>query len=281
MPTVEVQNTQIFYTTSGTGLPCLVMHGGLGLDHTYLGGLDSLSDVLHLIYYDHRHNGRSGRPPLETVTHAQLADDAEALRQHLGLGKVAVLGHSYGGFIALEYALRHPDSVSHLILLDTAPAFNYGEEIMDNARAMGATPEMLEALGASSSGDDEAMKNTLKIILPLYFHRYQPAYAALLADSIVCAACEGHQEKLLSTYNTLPHLHEIGCPTLILVGRHDFICPPSQAQLMHASIAQSRLLVFENSGHFPWIEEPELFMQTVKEWLEQAKDSPPCRDSKA
>ncbi len=272
MPTVEIQNTHVFYTTSGTGLPCLVMHGGLGLDHSYLRGLDSLGDVLHLIYYDHRHNGRSGRPPLETVTHAQLADDAEALRQHLGLGKVAVMGHSYGGFIAQEYALRHPDSVSHLILLDTAPAFNYGEEIMNKAVAMGATPEMLEALAASSSGDDESMKNTLKLIFPLYFYRYQPAYAALLADSIVCAACEGHQEKLLSMYNTLPHLHEIGCPTLILVGRHDFICPPSQAQLMHASIAQSRLVVFENSGHCPWIEEPELFMQTVKEWLEQVKD---------
>src|SRR6266568_8150757 len=225
MPTVEVHDTHLFYTRSGTGLPCLVMHGGLGLDHTYLRGLDSLSDVLHLVYYDHRHNGRSGRPLLDTVTHPQLADDAEALRQHLGLGKVAVLGHSYGGFIALEYALRHPDSLSHLILLNTAPVFNYGEEIMNNAMARGATPEMLEAL-ATSSSDDGTMKSALKLIFPLYFYRYQPAYDALLANIIVCAALEGQQEKMLSTYNTLPRLHEIGCPTLILVGRHDFISPP-------------------------------------------------------
>src|SRR5712691_6144642 len=151
MPTVEVHDTHIFYTTSGTGLPCLVMHGGLGLDHTYLRGLDNFSDVLHLVYYDHRHNGRSGRPPLESVTHAQLAADAEGLRQSLGVGKVAVLGHSYGGFIALEYALRYPESVSHVILVDTAPAFNYGEDIMHNAMAKGATPAMLEALAAPSS----------------------------------------------------------------------------------------------------------------------------------
>ena len=130
MPTVDVHQTHLFYIRSGTGVPCLVMHGGLGLDHTYLRGLDIVSDVLHLVYYDHRHNGRSGRPPLESVTHAQLADDAEGLRQYCGFGKVAVLGHSYGGFIALEYALRYPDSVSHLILLDTAPVYNYGEEIM-------------------------------------------------------------------------------------------------------------------------------------------------------
>src|SRR5947209_19461133 len=206
MPTVEIQNTQIFYTTSGTGLPCLVMHGGLGLDHTYLRGLDSLRNVLRLVYYDHRHNGRSGRPPLETVTHAQLADDAEGLRQHLGFGKVAVLGHSYGGFIALEYALRYPDAVSHLILLDTAPVFNYGEDIMKNAMAKGATPAIPEALTASSS-NDEAMKDTLKLILPLYFSQLQPAYDSFLSDMIVFAVIEGHQEQMLSTYNIIPYIH--------------------------------------------------------------------------
>lgn len=271
MPTVEIHQTHLFYTRRGIGVPCLVMHGGLGLDHTYLTGLDIISDVLHLVYYDHRHTGRSGRPPLETVNHAQLAADAEGLRQHLGFGKVAVLGHSYGGFIALEYALRYPDSVSHVILVGTAPVFNYGEEILHNAMAKGATPAMLEALTASSS-TDEAMKGMLTLIFPLYFYRYQPPYDALLADIIVCAALEGHQEQMLSTYNMLPYLHEIGCRTLLLVGRDDFICPPSQAQLMHAHIPQSRLVVFERSGHFPWIEEPVLFIQTVKAWLEQDED---------
>jgi proline iminopeptidase len=67
----------------------------------------------------------------------------------------------------------------------------------------------------------------------------------------------------------LPHLHSIDCPTLILVGRDDFICPPSRAQSMHELIPQSRLVVFEHSGHFPWIEEPGIFAQAVKEWLKQ------------
>jgi len=187
MPTVELHGTHLFYTTSGTGVPCLVMHGGPGLDHTYLRGLDTLGDVLRPDYYDHRHNGRSGRPPLGTITHAQLAADAEGLRQHLNLGKVAVLGHSYGGFIALECVLRYPESVSHLILLDTAPVFNYGEAILENARVMGATPEMMEALAASAA-DDEDMKRILKRIWPLYFYRYQPAYDAVLDETIFCAA---------------------------------------------------------------------------------------------
>ena len=138
--------------------------------------------------------------------------------------------------------------------------------IRDSAK--GATPAMIEAMDASSANEEE-MKSSLQLIFPLYFYRYHPAYDALMADIIVCAAFEEHQEKMLSTYNTLLSLHEIGCPTLILVGRDDFICPPSQAQHMHALIPQSHLVVFEHSGHLPWIEEPSLFNQTVKEWLEQ------------
>src|SRR5947199_256762 len=122
MPTVEVQKTHIFYTSSGTGVPCLVMHGGLGLDHTYLRGLDMLEVFV------------------------------------------------------------------------TIPA------------------------------EDESLKNMFKLVLPLYFTRYQSAYVALFAETIMCAACAEHQEQMLAAYNMLPHLHKISCPTLVLVGRHDIIC---------------------------------------------------------
>jgi pimeloyl-ACP methyl ester carboxylesterase len=77
------------------------------------------------------------------------------LREHLGFEKVVVLGNSYGGFVSLEYALRYPERLSHHILLDTAPAFDYGEEIEANARRKRATPEQLEALGASADTDAE------------------------------------------------------------------------------------------------------------------------------
>src|SRR5262245_56401526 len=137
MAIAHLNDTDLFYTTVGAGLPCLVMHGGLGFDHTYLHPwLDPLGDTLQLIYYDHRGNGRSGRPPKETMTHAQFAADAAALASYLGHEKVAVLGHSYGGFIGLEVALRHPDRLSHLVLVDTAPVWppaGYPEEIAENA----------------------------------------------------------------------------------------------------------------------------------------------------
>ncbi len=111
MATASINGTELYYTTVGEGLPCLVMHGGLGFDHTVLHPwLDPLGDTLHLIYYDHRGNGRSGRPSRETHTHAQFAADAEALAAYLGFERVAVIGHSYGGFIALESRCGIPNA---------------------------------------------------------------------------------------------------------------------------------------------------------------------------
>lgn len=99
MPVARLNGTDLFYVEVGEGLPCLVMHGGLGIgDHSVLHPwLDPLGDVMRLIYYDHRGNGRSGRPPSETITFEQLCSDADALRDYLGFEEVAVLGYSFGG----------------------------------------------------------------------------------------------------------------------------------------------------------------------------------------
>src|SRR5439155_19360205 len=104
-------------------------------------GLDPLGDLLRLVYYDHRGNGRSGRPPVETLTLAQLAADADALRAHLGLEKVAVLGHSYGGCVALQYALRYPRRLSHLFLVGTTAAWDYTDEIIAELQRLAANAD--------------------------------------------------------------------------------------------------------------------------------------------
>ena len=122
MPVAHLNGTELFYVEVGEGVPCLVMHGGLGGDHSALHPwLDPLGDVMQLVYYDHRGNGRSGRPPSGMITFERLCADADALREQLGFEKVAVLGHSYGGFVALEYALRYRERLSRLILLGTSP----------------------------------------------------------------------------------------------------------------------------------------------------------------
>jgi proline iminopeptidase len=141
MSHAQINGSDLFYRIVGKGWPCFILHGGLGLDHTYLHPwLDPLGDQLQLIYYDQRGNGRSGRPPLDTLTFDQFCADAEALRIHLHYDRIALLGHSYGGFIALEYALRYPERVSHLILVDTVAAINFGDDIQANLQRMNPPP---------------------------------------------------------------------------------------------------------------------------------------------
>ena len=268
MPTAALNGTTLYYQTTGQGLPCLAMHGGLGLDrHELTPWLDPLGDVLQLIYYDHRGNGASGRPPHDTLTHAQLADDAAALASHLGHEKVAVLGFSYGGFIALEFALRHPERVSHLILMGTAPSLLPGADVLANARRLGATPAQLAALESEDKVDtDEAFRELIEVQWPLYFHAYRPEYDRLL-DDVVYSVRGQPPASETAAYDVTARLGEITAPTLILAGRSDIVCPPSQAETLHHGIPGSELHIFETSGHMPYVEEPEATFAAVREWL--------------
>jgi len=193
MSVAHVNDTDLFYLEVGEGLPCLVMHGGLGFDHTFLHPwLDLLGDTMRLVYYDHRGNGRSSRPPMDTLTFEQFCADADALRDYLGFDQVAVMGHSYGGFIALEYALRYPERLSHLMLVNTAPAFDYGEEIIVNAKRKGASEEMMAVLNAPSFANDEEMQQAWRVIAPLYFYAFDVDLAdRLFGQTVLSASASG------------------------------------------------------------------------------------------
>lgn len=268
MSIVQIEATDIFYCTLGDQYPCLVMHGGLGLDHTTVSPwLDPLADIFQLVYYDHRSNGRSGRPAIETLTFEQLSLDANALRHVLGYAKTAVVGHSYGGFAALQYALRYPNQVSHLILIDTAPAWDYSDEIDAILEQRVLAPEIANA---TPPVNDQTLGEYMQIIAPLYFHDYQPQRDADVFGHVIpdfAAYQRGFQ--LLEDYNLVPQLARIDIPALVLVGRSDFITPPSQAQRMAALLPQATLEVFEASGHFPFVEEPERFSTIVRRWFAQ------------
>jgi proline iminopeptidase len=271
MPVAHLNDTELFYVEVGEGLPCLVMHGGLGGDHSSLHPwLDPLGDVMRLVYYDHRGNGRSGRPRSESITFEQLCADADALREHLGFEEIAVLGYSFGGFVALEYALRYPERISHLILLDTAPTFDYEEEIEANARRKGATQEQLEALDASTEDEGESWR-LWKVIEPLYFCTFDADLAErVMGKTVISVEAADAGDAIIEGWDLTPRLGEISAPTLILVGRDDFVCPPSQAKIMHEGIPNSELAVFENSGHFTHVEEPEAFFDEVRGWLRRS-----------
>jgi proline iminopeptidase len=273
LPIAAINATELFYISTGTGIPCLVMHGGLGVDHTYLHPwLDPLSDLFRLVCYDHRGNGRSGRPALSTLTLSQLAADADALRAYLGIEKVVVLGHSFGGIVALEYALAFPLRLSHLILVGTTAAFDYGDEIAANIQRKRPPPEVLAAWGQppADDGDNREMLRQLKATAPLYFVRHDPALVdRLFARTIFSLAASKRGSELVQSYNVVPRLGEIETPTLVLTGREDFIAPPSQAERLGRRMPNAQVVIFEHSGHYPHVEEHEVFFATIRSWLRQ------------
>lgn len=271
MPLAHLNDTELFYVEVGEGLPCLVMHGGMGFDHTALHPwLDPLGEEMHLVYYDHRGNGRSGRPPSETITFEQLCADADALREHLGFEKVAVLGYSFGGCIALEYALRYPERLSHLILLSTAPSGEDEEDFEANALRKGATPEQLEALEGPPVDDDAALQRLWTLVRPLYWREFDASLDDLvMGKTIFSAQAINAGDALAEEWDITPRLGEIRAPTLVLVGREDIVGPPSQAKIMYEGIPDSELVVFEQSGHFVYVEEAEAFFDAVRGWLQR------------
>jgi len=270
----RINDTELFYTTHGQGHPVLVMHGGLGLDHTYFRPwLDNIGAQAQLVYYDHRGNGRSTRyASFEGINYQTWASDADALRAYLGYEKIILFGHSFGGFIAQEYALRHGDHLDGLILCCTAPAIDYADIIIANAKKRG-TPDQFRAVinGLSSPIVDDARWRQFWIdILPLYFTEYDPKVGAAMDQRThYCAGAFSHHFfKCAPAFNTLSQLASILVPTLVIAGRNDWVMPTAQgAERLHAGLPNSELVIFDNSGHFPFIEENDEFVAILYDWI--------------
>jgi proline iminopeptidase len=271
-----VNGHTLFYDTHGQGRPILLLHGGTGLDHTYFRPwLDPLGDQAQLIFSDLLGNGRSERPAsFAGITMESWADDADGLRAYLGHEKIILLGHSFGGFIAQVYALRHPERLAGLILCDTAPALDYPEVTVANAQARG-TPEQVQAVlggltNPASLEDDADWRAAWKAILPLYFHHYDPQVAAAM-DEQTHYSGRGFSHGFihcLPTYNVSDRLSKISVPTLLLSGQDDWITPPAYGVgRIHAAIPAAKEVLFEHSGHFPFIEEQQSFLNAVRAWL--------------
>jgi proline iminopeptidase len=264
----------LFTVAVGSGPPVLVMHGGMGLDHRHFRPwLDALGASATLIYYDHRGNGQSADPDdWETFGLDQWTADADAVRASAGARTIFVLGHSCAVLLALEYARRFPRRVAGLILCGGAPTYDYGDKIFAAAERR-ATPEQLAILAALFTApefDDETFKAHYLSILPLYFHRFPAEYGEHVSRNVRFSArafLHG-RAKLVAGSDCRPWLPTISAPALVIGCRHDFIAPPEEgAERLAGGLPRAALEVFEESGHFPFVEEPARFSQVVGAWL--------------
>ena len=270
---ISVNGVELFYAEEGNGLPCLLLHGGPGLDHQeFVPWLAPLASSARLIYLDYRGNGRSERIAPEQFTTAAVVEDVEELRRALGIGQMAVLGHSFGGFIALSYALAYPSAVSRLIISCSAPSYDIGAEVEAQLAAFDS-PRVAAAFARENEmQSDEEMRAIILDELPFYFASYPAAIQQAAEDwalrtrysAALSSWWSVHQMPL---YDVRPRLGELHMPTLILAGRQDRVCSLNQATLMRQGIPGARLEVFEQSGHMPQMEESARYIAVVRDFL--------------
>ena len=271
MPEVQLDGAPIAYEVDGDDKslePCIVLHGGLGLDHQlYRRTLAPLGDVLRLTYLDQRGNGRSVPVDRSTITMEQLADDVVALADHLGFDRFVVLGHSYGGFVAQELAIRHGGRLSGMVLVDTTPGQLGTGERERTEDAPAPPPEVLEMMGSFPTTDAE-MAEGMAQLMPAYFHAPEALDLERLdAGTVFRADAMVRGFEVLSTWSSVDRLATITTPTLVCAGRHDVFTSWPQALRMAERIPSAEVAFFEASGHFPWIEEPQHFFATMRRWL--------------
>jgi len=273
---IPVQGAELYCREVGQGTPMIVLHGGPDFDVAYLlPELDRLSDKFHLIYYDQRGRGRSAdhvKP--DDVTLESEMDDLDKVREHFHLDKVDLLGHSWGTVLALEYALRHPERISRLVLMDPAPAsaadinrfrkervekwpvlMELRKAIADTAAYREADPDAVVAYyrvhfkpALARSEDYE------KLILRMQARFIEQGKEGILKSRAVEDRLVNETWASPNGYDLHPKLKGLNILTLVITGDHDFF--PFAAEHIAQAIPRARLVTLKDCGHFPYLECP-------------------------
>lgn len=263
-----VNGQKLYYVTLGQGVPVIFLHGGLGFDHQYFRPfLNPLADSAKVVFYDHLGHGKSDRPAnFADLTFARLSSDCDALATALGFDKFVLVGHSYGGFIALDFALRYPRRLAGLVLACTAPDLTSG--LRDPP---GGTAEQQAALhrlfaGAKENATDQALRANWSAAVPLYYNNATPP-AGVVADvdrrTIYSAAGFLRGFEILGGFDVVSKLPTIETPTLVQYGSGD-IWRFGDNERLAKNIPGAKLTYFADSGHWPFQEEQAAYLGAVR-----------------
>jgi proline iminopeptidase len=273
--TFTAPGATIYYEVrgGGPGTPLVLVNGGPGFDHAYLhvsDVWDRLAERRPVVFWDQRGNGRSGA--LQAGQSCTLADqiaDLEALRAHLGYDKIDLLGHSWGGYLVMAYAARHPERITHLVILDSAaPRWQDTRYLFEDMYP--ETEELRVSFDyGMAMGDKAAEAGGLGAYMSMLFVSPEKRDAFLAAASSFAFSLPVNQalEADLVRFNLNPELPKFRFPTLVGTGRYDFNVAPLIAYRIHKAIPGSRFVAFEHSGHLPFYEEPEEFQRVLEEFL--------------
>ena len=289
---VDSGGVLIYFKAVGRGPPLVIVHGGPGASHDYLlPNVYRLATSYRLVFIDERGSGRSPRlQDTKQYTVAKMAEDVEAVRVALQLGKIALLGHSYGGVVVQAYAFKYQEHLSHLILGSTFSStreLNAGLARMKQAMPaeQRARVEALEQAGLFGKGapwehgryPEEYARLAWGVgYFPfLYAARPDANYDPVAGNTtnsweLYRTMWGSHGEFVvdgnLTEVEWVERLSEIKVPTLVLVGDHDE-SDPVMSREMASKIAGSTLVILPNSGHMTFVDQPDLFMKAITDFV--------------
>lgn len=281
-----IRGTELYFDIAGMQLapvgnnfverPVLfLLHGGPGSDHLRFKQHSlELQEAAQLVFIDHRGCGRSKKTKQAEYTLENNIEDIEALRKHLGLKKISILGTSYGGMVAQGYAIRYPQHVEKLILVVTAPSYRLLEEGKKFLQAHG-TPKQIALAEHLWNGTFRSHKH-----VEAFFKTMESIYSATApknrkrkySQSKTVWSHEALNEGFggfLRHFDFIPHLKKISCPTLILAGREDWVCSAAQSKIIAKHIPDSTLHIFKNCGHSLAVDAHEKYIKFIKAFLRQ------------
>ena len=289
---VDANGVLIYYQTIGHGAPLMIVHGGPGVAHDYLMPyLLPLARGNKLIFIDERGSGRSEK--LEDTTQytvENMVEDVESVRQALHLGKISLMGHSFGGVLAQAYAFKYQQNLTHLVLGGTFYSTREMNKVLaEEKRSMPpealAKLEALEKAGLFNKGkdwekgrypDEYAKLAWGDGYFPYLYQRrpdanYDPASGNTSTSWDLYREMWGSDGEFvidgnLKSVEYLDKLSTIHVPTLLICGDHDE-SNPSLSRTMHEKIAGSKLMVLPQSGHMAFVDQPNLYIKTVADFL--------------
>ena len=282
--TTTIGGVRIAYHVAGKGPVVLAHSGGPGAEWSYL-RMPQVEAFATVVYIEPVGTGASGSlPEGQKYFIERYVADVEGLRKHLGLDKVVLLGHSHGGFVAQAYALAHGDRVRGLILYETSPTTGpeWQKDVEANLAWFKDEPWFADATAAlaeeTSARTDEQMTAVVRREMPLYFAswtaraaEFEPLlrnlrFSVAPSRSATDPAAPG-EVGVAPVFEVRERLASIKSPTLVIVGRKDFVCSERFARQIHERISGSRLVVLEQSGHMGHLEEPKAFTTAVAGFL--------------
>jgi proline-specific peptidase len=274
---VNIGDARLYVVERGAGYPLIVLHGGPGLDHhEFADYLDPLCDQFRLILVDMRAQGQSDMCPEETWTLGQMAKDVVSLENALGLEKYAVLGHSYGAFVALQNAVDFPGAAAQTIVSGGVPSSRFLEVVDQNLAEF--EPESLRKQVADSWAR-EAQAQTQDDFASLMhdqmpFHFGDPLdpriaeYEARTADTVYSPAVLRHfSSDEYGGIEVEDRLKDVSQPVLVCTGRLDRVCTVAAAEATARGLPDAELIIFERSGHMTFVEENEKYLGVVRGFL--------------